>query len=174
MSKVSHSKAVEVANCTSPYSDIVTQEVLTQGFCIRVKGRGSSMYPFVRTGDMLLIEPKKPDEFNIGDIIFYRRPTGVYVAHRLIKKNGTTTLITKGDNVPYYDEPVPIEQVLGRVVSVERDGRLRMLDSGLHRVVSRCWARLAPISWWLRSIMKPGWKLLERFFTSGITRKICI
>lgn len=168
MSKVLHRKADEVTSCTSPYSDILTQEVLAQGFCIRVKGRGFSMYPFVRTGDTLLIEPKTPAELNIGDIIFYRRSTGLYVAHRLIKKNDSATLITKGDNLHYYDEPVPAEQVLGRVVSVERDGHYQSLDSWLNKAVSRFWTMLSPISWRLRPILKLGWKLCRRFSPAGL------
>ena len=172
MSKVLNREVDEVTSCTSPYSDIMTQEVLAQGFYLRVKGRGSSMYPFVRTGDMLLIEPKTPDELNIGDIIFYRRPTGIYVAHRLIKKNGSATLITKGDNLCYYDEPVSAKEVLGRVISVEREGCCVRLDSRLNKVVSRLWASLSPMSLWLRPILSPGWRLYRRFSSRGINRQI--
>jgi signal peptidase len=126
------------------------------------------MYPFVQTGDTLLIEPKTPDELSIGDIIFYRCSTGIYVAHRLIKKNNSAILITKGDNLHYYDEPVHAEQVLGRVISIERDGRYQRLDSGVNKMVSRSWARLSPISWWLRPILKLGWRLYRRFSPVGL------
>jgi len=165
MSKVFQNKVDEITSCASPYSDILTQEVLAQGFCVHVTGKGSSMYPFVRTGDKLLIEPKSPAELSIGDIIFYQRATGIYIAHRLIKKISSATLITKGDNVDYYDVPVPIEQVLGRVVSIERDGRNKRLNSWLNKVISKSWARLSPISRWLRPILKPGWKLFRKFFS---------
>lgn len=168
MSKVLRYKADEVTSCTSPYTDIMTQEVLAQGFCLRVKGRGFSMYPFVRTGDTLLIEPKSPAELDIGDIIFYRRHKGIYVAHRLIKKNGSATLITKGDNLRYYDEPVPVKKVLGRVISIERDGRYLRLDSKLNKFVNRFWASLSPMSWWLRPKFKPWWRLYQRFSPTGL------
>jgi|WetSurMetagenome_2_1015567.scaffolds.fasta_scaffold214874_2 signal peptidase I len=163
MLKTLPNKAEKAVNCTSPYSDILTQEILTQGFSIRVKGRGISMYPFVQTGDTLLIEPKSLSELYIGDIIFFRRSTNHYIAHRLIKKIDEKTLLTKGDNVPYYDEPVPIEQVFGRVASVERNGHHQNLDSKLNKIISKSWGRLSPISKWLRPILRPGWKLYKKF-----------
>jgi hypothetical protein len=150
-------------SCTSPYSDILTREILTQGYSLRVKGRGISMYPFVRTGDTLLIEPKNMNELRIGDIIFIRRAADHYVAHRLVKKINATILITKGDNLPYIDEPVPVDQVFGRVVSVERNGSLQSLDSKLNKIINRCWGRLSLQSRWLRPILRPGWKLYKKY-----------
>jgi signal peptidase I len=163
MLEASRDTEKEAMSCASPFSDMLTREMLTQGFSLRVKGRGFSMYPFVRTGDTLLIEPRSPDELCIGDIIFYRRSEGQYVAHRLIKKYDATTLITKGDSLPYYDEPVHVEQVFGRVVSVERDGRPQNLNSGLNKIISRCLAGLSPMSKWLRPVFRPGWKLYRNF-----------
>lgn len=144
------------------YSDILTQEILKQGTSLRVKGRGSSMYPFIRNGDTLLIEPKSRNKLCIGDIIFYRRPEGQYIAHRLVRKIEPDTLITRGDNLTYYDEPVPDRHVFGRVVSIERDGRYRSLDSGLNKIIGRCWVRLSPLNTWLRPIIRPGWKLYRK------------
>jgi len=123
------------------------------------------MYPFVRTGDVLLIEPKKQTELRIGDILFSRRTDDLYVAHRLIKKLDSATLITKGDNLDYYDVPVPIDQVLGKVVSIERNGHIISLDSWVNKIISRCWGILSPMSRWLRPLLRLAWKLFRKFFS---------
>ncbi len=136
MLNVVNSETDEVTSCGSSLSDILAQEVLARGFCLRVKGRGGSMYPFVQTGDMLLIEPKEAAELNIGDVILYRRPSGTYVVHRLIKRNGSATLLTKGDSLRYYDAPVPAEQVLGRVTQIEVNGRRIRLQGWPKHMIS--------------------------------------
>jgi len=125
------------------YSKLLAQEVLSRGHCIRVKGRGQSMYPLVRTGDTLDIEPKDPGELKIGDIIFYRRFCGDYVAHRLIKRNGPSTLLTKGDNHYYYDMPVPVDAVLGRVIRIEKEDRQLILSGNIAGILGRISAWLA-------------------------------
>lgn len=149
---------------TVPYSDIITREVLAQGYKVRVKGRGHSMYPFVRADDELLIDPTEPARLKIGDIIFFRRSRDLYVAHRLIKRLDSNNLITKGDNLDYYDAPVPVDQVLGRIISIERNGRIQNMDSLFYKVLNTCWARLSPISKQLRPVLRLAWKLYNRAF----------
>lgn len=87
------------------------------------------MHPFIQNGDILLIQPRSTAELNTGDIVFYRRPSGRYIVHRLIHKNGSAYLITKGDNLRYYDEPVPVEQVLGRLIQIESRGKRVVLTT---------------------------------------------
>lgn len=118
----------------SPYFDPITQEILSRGLFLRLKVSGRSMQPFIRTDDTLLVEPKDGVKFNIGDILFYRHPLGYYIAHRLIKKNGQDTLLTRGDNLRHFDQPVLIEQVMGRVTQIERGTKRLILTRGLGRV----------------------------------------
>jgi signal peptidase I len=153
----------DIADSKTELSKLLVDEVLARGVCIRLKGRGGSMYPFVRTGDMLLIEPKIPSELKIGDLVLYRRESGVHIVHRLIRKNGLTSLITRGDGLFYDDPPVPVDQVLGRVIAVERDGRSRKLDSPLNKVFGRVWAKLSPMNRWLYYLLKPAWKIYRKF-----------
>jgi hypothetical protein len=143
MLKIVRYETDKVTDGTSLYSDIMTQEVLSQGFNVQVKGRGMSMYPLVQTGDTLRIEPASATELNIGDIVFYRLPIGTYVIHRLIKKNGNATLITKGDNQPHYDTPISIDDVLGRVVQIEGGGKRVKLNGWPSRMLGWLIAWLA-------------------------------
>ncbi len=120
------------------------------------------MYPFVQNGDILLVEPRNAAELSTGDVVFYRRPRGRFTAHRLVQKDGSGILITRGDNLHYCDYPVPAEQVLGKVIAVERNGHCIRLDSALNKAVGRTWARLSPMSSWLRPILRFGWKLCAK------------
>lgn len=138
------SESDEAASTTSPHFDALAREVLARGACLRFKVRGQSMYPFIQDDDVVLVEPKNVRELNTGDIIFYRRPWGTYVIHRLIEKvDGSPSLVTKGDNLAYYDEPVPIEQVMGRVIQIEGRGRQIQLNKGMGWLLNGFMGRLS-------------------------------
>ena len=107
----------------------LSQELLNRGKSVRFRAHGRSMHPFIKDGDILIVEPLNGTLAKTGDIIFYRRPSAEIIAHRLIKietRNDKSVLITKGDSLKHYDTPIPAGQVLGRVVRVE--GRKRQLS----------------------------------------------
>ncbi len=136
-------KKDELLRFTSPYFDTMAQEILAQGKYLRCRVSGRSMYPFIKSGAIILVEPMTLARLKIGDIIFFRRPWGTYVAHRLIKKNGSGMLLTKGDSHYYYDALVNMEEVLGRVIQIEIDGKCMKLTGLLSRVLGWLLAWLA-------------------------------
>jgi hypothetical protein len=106
----------------------LSQEMFDRGKAIRFRAHGRSMHPFIKDGDILIVEPMNGTLANTGDVIFYRLPFGPLVAHRLIRvehHENTIVLITKGDSLNYYDTPIPAKQVIGKVVCV--DGQKRQL-----------------------------------------------
>jgi signal peptidase I len=99
--------------------------LLSEGKTIRIKAHGYSMYPSIKPGSLILIEPinlqglPKP-----GEIIAIRRENGL-VVHRLVRtviKNGATRYIARGDSNAYADNPVEIGEIAGRVVGAETSG----------------------------------------------------
>lgn len=97
-------------------------EALNGGREIRLCVRGSSMLPSLWPGDILTIEHISCREVADGDIVLVRRN----VVHRVIRKEnhgGRTRLITRGDAVSQEDLPVEEPDLLGRVASIQRDGR---------------------------------------------------
>lgn len=119
------SGSVGPIKCNSLFNGLVA-DILGQGSYLRFRAHGNSMAPFIRNGDIVLVEPKKASELRIGDIVFYRRAGGRHVAHRLIHRNGndgSLVLTTRGDNLRHLDVPVFPEQVLGRVIRIEGQGR---------------------------------------------------
>lgn len=112
----------------------LSKEFSNRGTLLHFKANGSSMHPFIQSGNTIVIKPLEKITVNIGDIIFFRRTEkeNSFTAHRLIKigkGQGGTQLFTKGDDLGYYDPPVLQEQVIGRVVRVERNGKRLELTS---------------------------------------------
>jgi signal peptidase I len=84
------------------------------------------MYPTIRENEAITVEPMAPQDVKVGDIILYRSDESV-VAHRVIQiqrgKGDTLRFILREDTWGTLDAPVKAEQILGKVVSVERAGR---------------------------------------------------
>jgi signal peptidase I len=99
--------------------------LLSEGKTIRIKAHGYSMYPCVKPGSLILIEPLNVKGMPLpGEIIAIRRESGLIV-HRLtkiLKKNGTTYYIARGDSNAYADNPVKIDKIAGRIVRAESTG----------------------------------------------------
>ena len=60
-----------------------------------------------------------------------------------IKENKKVVLLTKRVSGRCFDRQVYPEQVLGRVLAAERNGRVVKLNSGLSRLVGLLYARLS-------------------------------
>jgi signal peptidase len=120
-----------------------SREVVSEGPSWRAKSRGESMYPLIKNGDTLLIEPMKAEEVNPGDIVIYRVPSGSFIAHRFIKRNSSGSLITNGDSMRQYDKLVAEEQVFGKVVQIERNSRVLKLEGRLSKLNTRLITLLA-------------------------------
>ena len=92
---------------------------------IRIQGR--SMYPVLRHGDQVIVEPVVYDELARGDMIVFYDKRGI-VCHRLLRKRQRQCHL-KGDTNIRTDPPIGWSQVLGRVTHVvENDGAIRSID----------------------------------------------
>ena len=127
----------------------LTEEVLSRGgsFCFRA--RGFSMVPFIRDRDILTIESIKASVLDMGDIAFYRLAGDRLVAHRVVCRevlDGKEILTMRGDVPSGSYDRVLAEQVLGRVVSVQREEKLIRLDRGFRRLMALLLVRSSPVS----------------------------
>lgn len=91
---------------------------------------GTSMLPLIHHGDRLLVDhgPFAPRR---GDIVLFRQESGL-LAHRIVsikQRCGTQRVITKGDNVGWFDRPLPAADLLGRVVAISHGGSTIRLDT---------------------------------------------
>jgi signal peptidase I len=99
--------------------------LLAEGKTIRIKAHGYSMYPCIKPGSLILIEPLNIKGMpRSGEIIAIRREAGLIV-HRIskmISKNGVTWYVARGDSNAYADNPVKIDKIAGRIVRAESTG----------------------------------------------------
>ena len=111
------------------------------------------MYPSIREGELITVEPVVPSDVKLADIVLYRSERGL-IAHRVIQMSRSQTELNAfraagfslrasssdsqeetlvfrllGDASLSCDKPVAAERILGRVVEVQRNGRSVALAS---------------------------------------------
>ena len=111
--------------------------LLAEGKTIRVKAEGLSMYPSIKPGSVIFIEPYNPNTRPVpGEIIAWKRDSG-FVVHRLVRyfeKESFDYFVTRGDSIMAEDEPVLFDQIAGKVVKVEYpEGKTVQSDSFLNK-----------------------------------------
>lgn len=114
-------------------------DLLSHGYSVRFRANGNSMQPTIKDGEVITIKPVVSSQIKRGDILLHRNGRGVIV-HRVVRIERKKTLLNPQDSLPSTffilrgdasstcDEPVEADQVLGKVVFVERVGRLIDLD----------------------------------------------
>ncbi len=83
---------------------------------------GKSMEPTLQTGDLVFVVKTSPKDLKVGDVVVYRKPSGEYVIHRIIKivKVGNMLDVeTKGDNNFIADGVIPVNWIVGKVVGLD-------------------------------------------------------
>ena len=80
-----------------------------------------SMEPELSVDDLIIV--RRADEYNVGDVVVYRR-RGSSVVHRIVIKDGKN-VVTQGDANNAADEPISPSDISGRVVcSIPKAGRV--------------------------------------------------
>lgn len=128
----------------------VSSELLARGYRVRFRAEGWSMHPTIRNGELITVAPVAPSEVKRGDIILYRlyrlyrRRRGV-IAHRVVgierTSRGAVCFVLRGDAADSCDAPVAADQVLGKVLAVDRAGcrvGLKSRRPTLRRLIWRC------------------------------------
>ncbi len=143
-----------------PFVD-VARSVLRKGVSLRFWVRGCSMSPFIRNGDLVTLSPLGSRLPGRGDVVAFISPgTERLVLHRLLKKKDGICF-AMGDNMPAPDLPVSLENIMGRVTRVEREGKTSRLGLGPERFLI-AWLdsrRSSPLIALARRLFRP---LLQR------------
>jgi signal peptidase len=127
----------------------LASEILRAGGSIRLQVAGTSMLPAVWPGDVVTIDGLGVDATAYGDIVLYEKNNRFFV-HRLIGKPGSPKsqnsedrfrLVTRGDSMPHEDPMITKSQFLGRVSSIQRNGRTIFLKPK--------WVLLTRVTGWM-------------------------
>lgn len=129
----------------------LNKDIFSRGESVRFRVRGGSMYPFIRDGDIVEVEPVDGKIIGEGDVIFYHTAGERMSIHRVLKKiyrDDMTIFMTKGDSIPGFRENVIAENVLGRVSAIERGGRRISFGARYNRFMNILLAKISPFSKW--------------------------
>ena len=177
-----------MANASNLLLDLTT-ELLSQGTTVRFRPSGRSMYPSIREGELVTVEPVVASEVTLGDIVLYRSRRGL-IAHRVIQvrrpqvepnafgaagfslraSSGEETLgfFLQGDSSLSQDEPVGAQQILGRVIRVQRNGRSLALASRGAKMRHRARRLASGLKGWIYpvgTVSHPDLDFLRKPFT---------
>ena len=100
--------------------------------------KGNSMYPLIRQGKDVLIIKKVNSKLKKMDIHLYKRESGQYVLHRIIKVNENDYVI-RGDNTYYNETGIRDDQILGVLSGVIREGKEISVNSLSYKIYSYFW-----------------------------------
>jgi len=133
-----------------------------------------SMSPLIEINDKVLVKKISHSEIKLGDVVLFRQD-GVFVTHRVIKLsklNGRPMILQKGD-ASNHASWIPLDDVVGKVVTIEKEGKCIDLDSKQGRVINGFFGlknnisyhlalHISPIKQHLRD--KPGFLFLRFFY----------
>ena len=129
----------------------LSKDILLKGGSVRFRAKGASMYPLIRDGEVILIEPADISRVRYADMLFCHDRDGKPVVHRVIKrckKDGKISIVTKGDHSSSSDGCIFPEEIIGRVSAIEKADNVIRVDKGVWRLANVFYAVLLPFSKW--------------------------
>ena len=108
----------------------LAEEVIRTFGEVRLRVYGSSMVPSILPGDFISVRRAGIQDISAGEIVLFFRDARFFV-HRVVQRISrgggnspeASCLITRGDRLLYDDPAVSADQLLGRVVLIERHHR---------------------------------------------------
>ena len=138
------------------------EALLREGKTIQIFPQGYSMYPmFVPGRDEALIAAADTDKLRRGDVVLYRRKSGILVLHRIYRRKGKAFYMV-GDHQREVEGPVLAEQIKGILVAFVRRGKLIKTQNPVYLAASHIWLILRPVR---LPIMNAGAKLKRKLRT---------
>lgn len=122
---------MNLQNKSAQFSELLPliEEALKRGDSISFCSHGNSMKPFIQNGTQTVTLSPISSELKKNDVIFYRRKSGNFVLHRIIRieKDGSFTLC--GDNQGFLEKGIQKDQILAKMTALEKNGKQIALES---------------------------------------------
>lgn len=121
---LSHDEDVSIAASDAVAFDLA-EEVIRKFSSVRLRVTGTSMMPCMLPGDLVTVKRASSNEVSDGEIVLFKRANG-FGLHRVVAQPEAVpgcALLTRGDRLRNNDPLVSSEALLGRVESIERNGR---------------------------------------------------
>ena len=120
----------------------IIESAVASGKRVKLNVTGSSMCPMLlSTNDTVILE--KVEEVKKYDVLLFKRKSGKYILHRVIKiKDGVYTIA--GDNETKKEYPVYPDEVVARVCIYTRNGKSHSTNGKRFWIYSRLWFLIFP------------------------------
>lgn len=106
---------------------------------------GRSMRPFLRSGeDLMVIRANEGFRFQKYDAVLYRRKSGKYVLHRIVKVRESDYVLS-GDNIWMLEKGIRDDQILGVLTTVIRNGKLQDVNEPAYKRKVKLWWMIYPL-----------------------------
>lgn len=129
------------------------EKLLEEGKAIQIFPEGYSMYPmFVPGRDEAVIKLADPFALKRGDVVLYRRESGILVLHRLWKRKKDGFYMI-GDNQSLIEGPIKEDQIKGVLTAFIRKGKQIGVRHPVYQASAHIWLLLRPFR---RKIMVIG------------------
>jgi signal peptidase I len=115
------------------------KEANKNGHAVQTIASGTSMFPFLRKGDILTIDPAPIETIKRGDIVVFENEEK-WIAHRVINIrfiDGAIQLTTRGDARISSDPTVNETNYIGFISAFERDLKKNSLLSFRKKIGSK-------------------------------------
>lgn len=111
---------------------------------LTIKAIGTSMWPFIREGDLVLLEESSLEKIDVGDLVVYVKPKklDILISHRVVKKTGKS-LISKGDGWLFRYDIIRGCDLVGRLKGIIRKEGYINLDTNFYKRFNRTIACLS-------------------------------
>ena len=136
------------------------EEILVRDGRLIYTNVGTSMLPLIRQGqDLLVIEPPG-GRLKKYDIALYRRDSGQYVLHRVLKVRKNDYIIC-GDNRWHRETGITDRHILGVLVGRIRGGKELSMTDWRCRLYAHLWCDFFPV----RCLLLRGIRIIKRLRT---------
>lgn len=120
------------------------EDVIAHGGRLVYTNVGDSMLPLIRQGRDLLIIEKPNGRLKKYDVPLYRRDSGQYVLHRVLKVRDSDYVIC-GDNRYNKEYGITDRHIIGVLTAVVRDGREIPVTALRYRLYVHLWCDFFPV-----------------------------
>jgi hypothetical protein len=145
----------------------LAEEVVRTFGEVRLRVFGTSMVPAMLPGDVVTIRLAGLEEISAGEVVLFAQNGRLFV-HRVVSQKAISSagktadayLVTRGDRLQHEDPPVSSLELLGRVISLERDNRKIELEAREPRGAFARLLRASDRATFLYVRLLAGWRSL--------------
>lgn len=119
------------------------EEIIERDGRLIYTNKGDSMMPLIKEGRDLLVIEKTDGRLKRFDVPLYKRDTGQYVLHRVIRVRKNDYAI-RGDNRINMEYGITDRHIIGVLTAVIRNGKELSVSSTKYKLYVHLWYLLFP------------------------------